>query len=195
MNMAIALDLLGVQYLAVPAYRGLREVETAILQNIGQMANSSLSGWAASVEPTMGHLVLPVWQLAPRAKDGSYPRSKALPALQTFEEFYATVHPGKPLAGNIGYQALRTFANPQLAMFRVAMMPPKASGESVGILRTAFAEMWKDRQFLADYSKILKAEPVFVSGSDGQETLAELGHVRQEIKDFLNDHIANLMKR
>ena len=88
LNMALALELLGIKYHAVPAYRGLKDVETAILQNIGQMANSSLSGWSGSVEPTMGHVVLPLWQLSPRAKDGSYPRSKALPNLQTFEELY-----------------------------------------------------------------------------------------------------------
>ena len=98
LNMDLALDLLGVKYEPIPAYRGLKEVETAILQNIGQMANSSLSGWTGSIEPTMGNIVLPLWQLSPR-KNGGYPRTKALPSLQTFEEFYAAVHPGKPLNG------------------------------------------------------------------------------------------------
>ena len=37
LNMALALELLGLKYQAVPAYRGLKDVETAILQNIGQM--------------------------------------------------------------------------------------------------------------------------------------------------------------
>jgi putative tricarboxylic transport membrane protein len=195
LNMAIALDLLGVKYQAVPAYRGLRDVETAILQNIGQMANSSLSGWRASVEPTMGNLVLPVWQLSPRAKDGSHPRSPALPKLQTFEEFYAQVRPGKPLKGQIAYEALRTFADPQLAMFRVAMMPPKASPEALGILRTAFAELWKDPAFLADYSRVIKTKPIFVSGSEGQAVLASLGGVRPEIKDYLVSFIDRLKTR
>src|SRR3954452_10864898 len=58
LNQALALDLLGVPHHAIPAYRGLKEVETAILQNIGQLANSSLSGWSGSVEPTMGHIVM-----------------------------------------------------------------------------------------------------------------------------------------
>ncbi len=74
-NQALSLDLLGLKYRPIPAYRGLKEVETAILQNEGQFANTSLPGWTASVEPTMGDLVLPLWQLAPRGKDGSYPRS------------------------------------------------------------------------------------------------------------------------
>ena len=185
LNMALALELLGVKYQPVPAYRGLKDVETAILQNIGQMANSSLSGWSGSVEPTLGHVVMPLWQLSPRAKDGSYPRSKALPNLQTFEEFYASVLPGKPLAGQIAYQALRALADPQLAMFRVAVTPPKAPPEAIATLRAAFADMWKNPQFLNDYSRIIKTEPILVSGAEGQEILADLGKVPTEFKHYL----------
>ena len=194
LNQVLALDLLGVKYHAIPAYRGLKEVETAILQNIGQMANSSLSGWSGSVEPTMGHIVMPLWQLSPR-KNGSYPRSKALPNLQTFEEFYASVHPGKPLAGNPTYQTLRAVSDPQLAMFRVAMMPPKSSGEAVTIMRTAFAEMWKNPQFLADYSKVIKTEPILVSGAEGQEVLNGLATVSNEIKEFLVKYTNNMTSK
>ena len=194
LNQVLALDLLGVKYHAIPAYRGLKEVETAILQTIGQLANSSLSGWSGSVEPTMGHLVMPLWQLSPR-KNGSYPRSKALPNLQTFEEFYASRHPGKPLAGNPTYQALRAVSDPQLAMFRVTMMPPKSSGEAVTIMRTAFAEMWKNPQFLADYSKVIKTEPILVSGAEGQEVLNGLATVSNEIKEFLVKYTNNMTSK
>ena len=86
-NQGLSLDLLGLKYRAIPAYRGLKEVETAILQNEGQLASTSLPGWTGSVQPTMGSLVLPLWQIGPRRKDGSYPRSPALPDLPTFEEF------------------------------------------------------------------------------------------------------------
>ena len=194
LNQALALDLLGVKYHAIPAYRGLKEVETAILQNIGQLANSSLSGWSGSVEPTMGHVVMPLWQLSPR-KNRGYPRSKALPNLQTFEEFYASVYPGKPLADKFNYQALRAISDPQLAMFRVAMMPPKSSGESVAIMRTAFDEMWKNPQFLADYSKVIKTEPILVSGAEGQEVLNGLATVSAEMKEFLVKYTNNMTSK
>jgi len=193
-SQALSLDMLGVKFQPVPAYRGLKEVETAILQNIGQLANSSLSGWSGSVVPTMGDVVTPLWQLSPRAKDGSYPRSRALPDMQTFEEFYASVHPGKKLAGDFRYEVLRTIADPQLAMFRVALVPPKTSGESLTILRTAFADLWKDQQFLADYSKVIKTEPILVQGVEGQEILTRLGSVRREVKEFLLDYINKLTK-
>jgi len=194
LNQELALDLLGVPHQAIPAYRGLKEVETAILQDIGQLANSSLSGWRGSVEPTMGQIVMPLWQLSPR-KNGAYPRSQALPDLQTFEEFYATVHPGKSLAANFKYEVLRAVSDPQLAMFRVAMMPPKSSGEAVSIMRTAFVDMWKNPQFLADYSKVIKTEPVLVTGAEGQETLNGLATASSEIKEFLVNYTNNMTSR
>ncbi len=194
LNQALALDLLGVKYHAVPAYRGLKDVETAILQNIGQLANSSLSGWSGSVEPTMGHLVIPLWQLSPR-KNNAYPRSKALPGLQTFEEFHAAVLPGKPLATQINYRAMRAISDPQLAMFRVAMMPPKASGEAVETMRAAFVAMWKNPQFLADYSKVIKTDPILVTGAEGQSVLNGLAAVPDEIKEFLAKYSSGMTGR
>ena len=70
-------------------------------------------------------------------------------------------------------------------MFRVALMPPKASDEAVAIMRAAFVEMWKNPQFLADYSKVIKTEPILVTGAEGQEVLTGLGTVPNEIKEFL----------
>lgn len=195
LNQALALDILGIKYLAVPAYRGLKDVETAILQNIGQLANSSLSGWTSSVEPTMGQVVIPLWQLSPPDKDGKYPRTHALPNMQTFEEFYAQVAPGKSLVGDIRYQTMRAVSDPQLAMFRVSLMPPKSSPEAVAVLRSAFVELWKDPAFIADYSKIVRSKPILVSGGDGQKILSGVADVRREVVEFLSGYLTRMMAR
>jgi hypothetical protein len=193
LNIDLAFDLLGVKYEPIPAYRGLKEVETAILQNIGQAANTSLSGWAGSVEPTMGKegVILPLWQLSPRKGD-AYPRTKALPNMQTFEEFYASVHPDKPLSRQMEYRALRAISDPQLAMFRSAMMPPKTAPEAAAVMRAAFVEMWKDPQFLATYTNLIKTEPVMVSADEGQKVLASLASVPGDIKNFVVKYIADM---
>jgi hypothetical protein len=86
-------------------------------------------------------------------------------------------------------------ADPQLAMFRMALMPPKASSEAVGILRAGFTEMWKDPQFLADYSRLIKTDPILVSGSEGQEILADLGKVKPEIKEYLINYASKITSR
>jgi tripartite-type tricarboxylate transporter receptor subunit TctC len=192
-NQALSLDLLGLHYRAIPAYRGLKEVETAILQNEGQMANTSLPGWRGSVEPTMGTIVLPLWQIAPRGKDGSYPRSRALPNLPTFEEFYATVHDGKKPSG-FTYEVLRASSDPLVAMFRTAMMPPKTPNEAVMLMRSAFVELWKDREFIRDYSNIVKTDPILVTGEEAQDIVADLAKVKPEIKAFLLDYSNRLVK-
>jgi tripartite-type tricarboxylate transporter receptor subunit TctC len=192
-NQALALDLLGIKYQAVPAYRGLKDVETAILQNIGQLANTSLPGWYGSVEPTMGDMVIPLWQIAPRAKDGSYPRSRALLDLPTFEEFYATVNGGKRPSGPL-YDVLRTSSDPLVAMFRTAVMPPKTPNEVAELMRAAFVDLWKDPQFVRDYSNVVKTEPILVGGHDGQEIIAGLGKVKPEFRAFLVDYTNRLVK-
>jgi tripartite-type tricarboxylate transporter receptor subunit TctC len=194
LNLTLSLDMLDLKYQAVPAYRGLKEVETAILQNIGQVANSSLSGWSGSIEPAMGHVVMPLWQLSPR-KNGAYPRSKALPDMPTFEEFYAQVLPGKPLAGNKLYEALRTVGDPQLAMFRVVLLPPKASDEATAVMRAGFIDLWKDQKFLADYSKVIKTEPILVTGNEGQAVLSGLGNIRNDMKEFIVSYTNSLTNR
>jgi hypothetical protein len=184
---ALSLDLLGVKYKPVVGYRGLKEVETAILQNEGQLANSSLPGWRASIEPTMAKqgIVIPLWQVAP-GRNGTYRRSKQVPELPTFEEFYATVKGGKP--SGLEYETLRLIVDAQTAMFRTVFMPPKAPKEAVEIMRTAFVELWKDPRFMNDYAKVVKSEPVLVRGEEGEQIMAGLGRVRPEIKTFLRQY-------
>jgi tripartite-type tricarboxylate transporter receptor subunit TctC len=195
LNLTLALDLLGVSYVPVPAYVGLKEVETAILQNTGQMADTSLSGWIGSAEPALGKLVIPVWQLTARGANGGYPRSANLPSLQTFEEFYVSVKGKPPSADDIRYRALRTMIDPQLAMFRMALLPPKTPASTVAVMRKAFQEMWADRAFLADYARVMKTEPVLISGAEGQILLAEIGTVPKPIKDFLVDYSTRMTSK
>jgi hypothetical protein len=140
----------------------------------------------------MGDVVLPLFQIAARAKDGSYPRSAALPDLPTFEEFHATVHGRKP-SGQL-YEVLRVSTDPLVAMFRTALLPPKAAPEAVAAMRSGFVEMWKDPQFIRDYSNVIKSKPLLVSGADAQEILADLGKVKPEIKAFLVDYVTKLVK-
>jgi len=192
LNQALALDLLGVKFQAVPAYRGLKDVETAIMANDGQMANTSLPGWYGSVEPTMGSIVLPLWQVAARSKDGGTPRSPALPNLPTFEEFYASVK-GQPPSGRL-YEVLRASSDPMVAMFRTALMPPKTPDEPVAIMRAAFVELWQDPLFIRDYANIVKTTPLLRTGEEAQALVAALANVPPETKAFLLDYSNKLVK-
>jgi tripartite-type tricarboxylate transporter receptor subunit TctC len=195
LNLTLALDMLGLTYLPVPAYIGLKEVETSILQNTGQMANTSLSGWVGSAKPALGNIVIPIWQLTPRGAKGGYPRSPNLPNLQTFEEYYASVKGSPVPADDIRYRALRTMMDPQLAMFRMVLLPPKTPADTTATLRKAFNEMWTDRAFLADYTRVMQTQPALVTGDEGQKILADIGAVPKPIKDFLLDYSNRLTSK
>jgi hypothetical protein len=191
-NQSLSLDLLGIRYQAVPAYRGLKEVETAILQNIGQFANTSLPGWRGSVEPTMAELVMPLWQIAARGQDGGTPRSRAMPDLPTFEEFFESVHHKQP--SGFLYEVLRTSSDPLVAMFRTALLPPKSPAEITDLMRTAFVTLAQDKDFIRDYANAVKTDPLVVPGADAQEIVAALGKVKPEIKAFVIDYTNKLVK-
>jgi len=55
-------------------------------------------------------------------------------------------------------------------------------------MRTGFVELWKDPDFIRDYSNIVKTKPILLSGQEAQEIVAALGQVKPEINAFLLDY-------
>ena len=49
--------------------------------------------------------------------------------------------------------------------------------------------------FLADYARVMKTEPVLVSGDEGQKLLAAIGTVPKPIKDFLIDYSTRMTSK
>ena len=80
-------------------------------------------------------------------------------------------------------------------MFRVVLLPPQASAEATAAMRAAFIDLWKDQKFLADYSKVIKTEPILVTGKEGQEVLTGLGTIRDEMKEFIVTYTNSLTNR
>jgi hypothetical protein len=115
--------------------------------------------------------------------------------MPTFEEFYAAIHPGKSLADNLEYRALRALSDPQLAMFRVAVMPPNTPDAIAAQMRAAFVDMWRDKNFLTDYVNLIKTQPIMIGAEEGQEVLAGLAGVPSDVKTFTAKYIANMTAR
>jgi hypothetical protein len=116
-----------------------------------------------------------------------------LPELPTFEEFFESSLGRQP--SGISYEAMRVITDAQTAMFRTFFMPPKVPQEAVNTMRTALVELWKNPQFISDYAKAVKSDPVLVKGEDGAEIMARLGKVRPELKTFLKDYGDDLLKK
>ncbi len=195
LQQTLALDILGVKYTAVPGYRGLKDVETAILQNEGQFANTSLPGWTASIAPTMGKqgVVIPLFQIIGPGSDGMVRRSAAMPDLMTFDEFYQAAKGTKP--SGPPYEALRLMTDILTSMFRTTFTPPGTPPEAIKELRAGFVSLWKDKAFLSDYSKAVKTTPVMVTGEDGEKIIAQLKTVKPEMKQFIADYLKKLRNK
>lgn len=195
LQQTLALDVLGVKYTPVPGYRGLKDVETAILQNEGQFANTSLPGWRASIEPTMGKAgtVVGLWHLIAPGPDGVLRRSVAVPELPTFDEFYEKVHGKKPSGQH--HEALRLMTDILTSMFRTTFTPPGTPKEALQELRKGFVSLWEDKDFIADYSKAVRTKPVLVKGEDGEKIIAQLGTIKPEMKTFIADYLQKMQKR
>jgi tripartite-type tricarboxylate transporter receptor subunit TctC len=194
LSMAITLPMLGVSYKAVTGYKGLKPVETAILQNEGQMANTSLPGWLASVEPNMGKKgqVIALFQISP-PENGAYPRYPSIPNIPTFEEYYESVKGKKP--SGLEYEALRVMMDAQTAMFRAIFLPPKAPKEAEKVLDEAMSEMWKDKGFIDTYTKVVRSAPQLVRSAAGEAVMASLGKVKPEVTKYLADLVTKVGKK
>ena len=66
---------------------------------------------------------------------------------------------------------------------------------SNAVARTGFGKLWEDQKFLADYSKVIKTEPILVTGNEGQAVLTGLGTIRDEMKEFIGNYISSLTNR
>lgn len=186
----LSLDLLGLKYKAVPGYRGLKAVESAVLKGECQVANSSLPGWKASIVPSMGKEVVPVYQFVAPEDDGKIERASAISDIPTFEEYYAAHKGGKP--SGIQYVALRKIVDSFTSMFRTAFAAPKAPEESVEALRQGFRDLWKDKEFLAAYEKRVKNEPKLITGAAGEKRVKDLANIDPALAKFYKDEIAKV---
>jgi hypothetical protein len=65
----------------------------------------------------------------------------------------------------------------------------------VSVMRTAFVAMWSDPKFLADYSRVIKAEPILVSGAEGQAVLSGIAQVPGRVKEFLLSYTSRLTSK
>lgn len=189
---ALAFDMLGLTYKAVPGYRGLKKVEAAVLKGECQAANSSLPGWKGSIQPTMGKEVVPIFQLVAPDKNGKITRTPAIGDIPTFEEYYARHKGGKP--SGMQYTALRQIVDSFMAMFRTTFAAPGAPKESVAALRDGFRSLWKDATFLANYEKRVKNRPSLIVGDEGERRIAALSNIDPKLAKYFRDTIAKLSK-
>jgi tripartite-type tricarboxylate transporter receptor subunit TctC len=195
LNSTLGLDILGVSYTLIHGYKGLKEVETAAMQGEVQLVNTSLPGYRASIEPNMVKpgMVVPLWHYDVEDANGNLAPSPVIPEVPTFLQIYQQVKGGAMPSGP-AWEALRITNKIMNSMFRTAFLPPGSPPEAATEMRAAFAALWKDEAFLAEYEKAVKYRAGIIVGADGEKLIASLKQVKPELVAFLKDHTARFSK-
>lgn len=191
----LALDLLGAKYYSITGYKGVRDVDMAILQGQIQLVSNSVSGYNSYAKP---HLVdkgfaIPLLQF--ERGDGGAGRSPDLPDVPTFLEVYRDVFGASAMPSGEKWQALQLLTRVMARMTRVIFMPPNAPEAAVAEMRDAVEKMAKDPQFLAQYEKTALIPPHFVIGTEGERIIAELDDVPPSMVDFFSQYIQSVSAR
>ncbi|MBI2318969.1 MAG: hypothetical protein HYU75_18740 [Betaproteobacteria bacterium] len=189
LRVRLALDLLGAKYEIIQGYKGLRDIDTAMLQGDIQASTNSLPGYFTFAKPNMVEkgIVIPLLQFD-RA-DVSLGRSPNLPDVPTFYEVYKEVWGKDSVPSGEKWQALRLLTQLVDTMYRTAFMPPNAPPAAVEEMRAAFESLGKDAEFIAQYEKVVLTRPHFIVGGEGERVVAELVNIQPALVSFLRKYI------
>lgn len=189
LRVRLALDLLGAKYETIQGYKGLRDIDTAMLQGDIQVSTNSLPGYFTFAKPNLVDkgIVMPLLQFD-RA-DVSLGRSPDLPDVPTFYEVYKDVWGKDAAPSGQKWQALRLLTQLVDTMYRTAFMPPNAPAAAVEEMRGAFEKLGKDPEFIAQYEKVVLTKPHFIIGAEGERVVAELANVQPSFVSFLRKYI------
>ncbi|MBI4291093.1 MAG: hypothetical protein HY661_06420 [Betaproteobacteria bacterium] len=188
----LALDLLGAKHETIAAYKGLGDIQVAVRQGDIHLTNISLPSWSASVKPSLVDtgIVVPILQYGSLRNEGTAGRSPDLPDVPTFLEVYQQIRGKDAMPSGEKWQALQMLTRIMDSMYRTVFMPPIAPAPAVDEMRTAFEKLGKDAEFIAEYEKVVKTKPRFMSGAEGERVIAELGNVSPAFVSFLRAYIA-----
>ena len=188
-RMRLVLDLLGAKYETIQGYKGLRDVDTAMLQGDIHVSTNSLPGYFTYAKPNLVDkgIVLPLLQFD-RA-DVSLGRSPDLTDVPTFYEVYKDVWGKDAVPGGERWQAMQLLTQLVDTMYRTAFMPPNAPAAAVEEMRGAFEKLGKDAEFIAQYEKVVLTRPHFVVGAEGDRVIAELANIQPSMVNFLRRYI------
>ena len=195
LRLGLALDLLGVKYRVIPGYRGTREADVAMMQNLIQIVSNSLPGYNSFIKPNMVDKGLAIPVLQYERGEGAVKRSPDLPDVPTFLELYHEIYGANANPSGEKWEALQLLNKSLARLARIIFMPPNAPDATVAELRSAVERMSKDPQFIAQYEKAALTPAHFVLGADGESVVTELKKVSPAMVTFFNQYIQEYTSR
>lgn len=190
----LAFDVLGLKYDYVTGYNSSSAARLAVQRNEIQYHDENIPGYRGVVEPQMVKtgMVTPLYYHDLIAPDGSMRKSPDYPELNSFTEVYTQIF-GKAPTG-IKYETLKAANMASQNLSRVALLTPDAPKEAVTSLRQAFTSLSKDEDFLAEAKKVMRFQPDFDVGEDGEKLRNSVLKAPPEIVDFVRKFIDEARK-
>ena len=190
----LAFDVLGVKYDYVTGYNSSNDARLAVQRNEIQYHDENIPGYRGVVEPQLVKtgIVTPLYYHDVIRPDGTMGKSPDYPELSSFTEIYIQIF-GKPPTG-IKYEALKAANMASQNMNRVALLPPNSPPAAVASMRQAFTSLAKDEEFIAEAKKVMRFQPRFEIGEDGEKLRATVLNAPVEVIEFVRKFVADAQK-
>jgi len=190
----LAFDILGLKYDYVTGYNSSNDARLAVQRNEIQYHDENIPGYRGVVEPQMVKtgMVTPLYYHDVIRPDGNMVKSPDYPELSSFTEVYTQIH-GKAPTG-IKYEALKAANMASQNLNRVALLPPGSPPEAIATMRQAFASLAKDEEFIADAKKVMRFQPRFETGEDGEKLRDKVLTAPAEVVDFVRKFVEEAKK-
>ena len=188
-RLRMALDMLGANYKYVTGYKGLAKVVAGVMQNETQFSCGSVPGFRKNVEPNLiqpGHAIA-LWYYSAVDPDGKQVRNPHLKGIPTYIDVFEKLKGEKP--SGVLYDAFQLINNLSVSMLRGSFVPAGTPDEAVKALRAAWEALAKDKDFAADYTKIIKAPPTIIQAAAAQAHVNAAGEVSPKVVAFIKEFV------
>ena len=191
----LAFDVLGVKYDYVTGYNSSNDARLAVQRNEIQYHDENIPGYRGVVEPQLVKtgIVTPLYYHDLISPDGTMRKSPDYPELSSFTEVYTQIF-GKTPSG-IKYEALKAANMASQNLNRVALLPPGSPPAAVNAMRQAFASLAKDEEFIGEAKKVMKFQPRFETGEDGERLREKVLRAPAEVIDFVRKYVDEAQKQ
>jgi hypothetical protein len=179
----------------VTGYNSSNDARLAVQRNEIQYHDENIPGYRGVVEPQLvkSGIVTPLYYHDLISPDGTMRKSPDYPELSSFTEVYTQIF-NKPPSG-IKYEALKAANMASQNMNRVALLPPGSPPAAIAAMRQAFALLAKDEEFIGEAKKVMKFQPRFETGADGEKLREKVLRAPTEVIDFVRKYVDEAQKQ
>jgi putative tricarboxylic transport membrane protein len=185
----LSLDVLGVKHKFVGGFSGGEAIRLAMLRNEIQVFQSAISTFRRGNDLVSSGDWIGLYYLLPVKEDGSYTLNKYIDDVPALPELYRKIHGNMPSGPQ--WNVLNWLTDLVGDMFHVTYAPPGTPTEALDALRSSYAKVMVDPEFVEPAMKRNRIPYSFISVQEGERVLRTLGNtdpsIRQELSKIMEE--------